>query len=169
MLCLEAYCICNFTWLRNVSEWNKLDSRNKRKTSDFRYLKWQLPCAEKFSLGKLPLKSTSSKKDIFIMPRPVRHPCKFNSLQKVIIEFESCLKISNDKKRNDFFQVKCKRDLGQEAEVQRWIEAILGEKVFNGNPYEDVLKDGVVLCKVMNTISPGLTNIPSFFLFCIIG
>ena len=79
-------------------------SRNKRKASDFRYLKWQLPCAEKFSLGKLPLKSTSSKKDIFIMPRPVRHPCKFNSIQKVIIEFESCLKISNDKKRNDFFR-----------------------------------------------------------------
>ena len=58
--------------------------------------------------------------------------------------------------------MKCKRDLGQEAEVQRWIEAILGEKVFNGNPYEDVLKDGVVLCKVMNTVSPGLTNITSF-------
>merc|ERR1712242_172139 len=77
------------------------------------------------SLGKLPHKSTSSRKDTFtvglIMPRPV----------------------------------KCKRDLGQEAEVQRWIEAILGEKVFNGHPYEDVLKDGVVLCKVMNTISPG--------------
>ena len=67
------------------------------------------------------------------------------------------------------FQVKCKRDLGQEAEVQRWIEAILGEKVFNGNPYEDVLKDGVVLCKVMNTVSPGLTHIPSFFFLCIIG
>ena len=77
-------------------------SRNKRKTSDFRCLKWQLPCTEKFSLGKLPLKSTSSKKDIFIMPRPVRHLWKLNSIQKVIIKFESCLKSGNDKKRNDF-------------------------------------------------------------------
>merc|ERR1712226_1018932 len=51
--------------------------------------------------------------------------------------------------------VLCKRDLSQEAEVQKWIEAVLGQKVFNGNPYEEVLKDGIVLCQVMNTISPG--------------
>ena len=79
-------------------------ARNKRKTLDFRCLKWQLPCAENFSLGKLPLQSTSSKKDIFIMPRPVRYPWKFNPIQKVIIKVESCLKISNDKKRNDFLR-----------------------------------------------------------------
>merc|ERR1712133_307692 len=51
--------------------------------------------------------------------------------------------------------VLCKRDAALEAEVQKWIEAVLGEKVFNGIPYEEVLKDGIVLCRVMNTLSPG--------------
>ena len=52
--------------------------------------------------------------------------------------------------------MKCKRDLYQELEVQKWIEEILGEKIFNGKlSYEDTLHDGVVLCKVMNTLSPG--------------
>ena len=42
-----------------------------------------------------------------------------------------------------------------EAEVQKWIEAVLGEKVFNGVPYEEVLKDGIILCKLINTLAPG--------------
>jgi hypothetical protein len=33
-----------------------------------------------------------------------------------------------------------------EGEVLAWIEAVLGEKLPNGN-YEDILKDGVVLCR----------------------
>lgn len=40
-----------------------------------------------------------------------------------------------------------------EAEVLTWIEAVLGEKLPN-QPYEDVLRDGVVLCKLINKISP---------------
>jgi len=51
--------------------------------------------------------------------------------------------------------VLCKRDLALEAEVEKWIEAVLGEKLFNGIPYEEVLKDGIVLCRLMNTLSPG--------------
>lgn len=36
-----------------------------------------------------------------------------------------------------------------------WIEAVLGEKLFNkGECYEDVLRDGQVLCKLMNKIQP---------------
>lgn len=50
----------------------------------------------------------------------------------------------------------CKRDSGQETEVQSWIEAVLGEKFPAGKPYEDVLKDGVVLCRLMNKLSPGI-------------
>lgn len=42
-------------------------------------------------------------------------------------------------------------------EVQKWIEAVLKEPVFqNGSlAYDDVLKDGVVLCNLINALSPG--------------
>ena len=43
----------------------------------------------------------------------------------------------------------------QEYQVQKWIEAVLNEPFPEGKPYEDVLKDGVILCKLMNTLSPG--------------
>ena len=52
-------------------------------------------------------------------------------------------------------QVLCKRNEMQEYEVQKWIEAVLNEPFPEGKPYEDVLKDGVILCKLMNTLSPG--------------
>ena len=42
----------------------------------------------------------------------------------------------------------------QEAEILQWIESVLGETLPKGD-YEDILKDGVVLCKLMNKISPG--------------
>merc|ERR1719493_52793 len=42
----------------------------------------------------------------------------------------------------------------QEQEVRDWIEAGLGEPLPAGD-YEDVLKDGVVLCKLMNKIEAG--------------
>lgn len=35
-----------------------------------------------------------------------------------------------------------------------WIEAVLGEKLSN-QPYEDVLRDGVVLCNLINKLAPG--------------
>ncbi|XP_076057902.1 muscle-specific protein 20 [Oratosquilla oratoria] len=40
-----------------------------------------------------------------------------------------------------------------EAEVAAWIEAVMGEKLPPGN-LDDVLKDGVVLCHLMNKIQP---------------
>lgn len=48
-----------------------------------------------------------------------------------------------------------KRDVQQEKEAQEWIEAVLGEKFPPGETFEDVLRDGQVLCKLMNKISPG--------------
>ena len=48
----------------------------------------------------------------------------------------------------------CKRDALQELEIQKWIEAVLNEP-FPEKPYEDALKDGVILCKLMNKLSPG--------------
>jgi len=53
-------------------------------------------------------------------------------------------------------QLAGKRDAEQEREAMEWIEAVLGEKLFNcGEPYEDVIKDGQVLCRLMNKIQAG--------------
>ncbi|XP_033217656.1 muscle-specific protein 20-like [Belonocnema kinseyi] len=48
-----------------------------------------------------------------------------------------------------------KRNLEQEKEAQEWIETILGKKFPVGETFEDVLRDGQVLCQLMNKISPG--------------
>ena len=52
-------------------------------------------------------------------------------------------------------KVLCKRNSVQEAEVQKWIEAVVNEPFPHDKPYEDALKDGVILCKLMNVLSPG--------------
>lgn len=46
------------------------------------------------------------------------------------------------------------RNKEQEAEVLSWIEAVLGEKLPSGN-YEDILRDGVILCNLINKLAPG--------------
>lgn len=46
------------------------------------------------------------------------------------------------------------RNKDQELEVLTWIFAVLGEPVPNG-AYEDILRDGVVLCKLANKLAPG--------------
>ncbi|XP_046740418.1 myophilin [Diprion similis] len=46
------------------------------------------------------------------------------------------------------------RNKEQEAEILAWIEAVTGEKLPPGN-YEDILKDGVVLCNLINKLAPG--------------
>lgn len=53
------------------------------------------------------------------------------------------------------FQILSKRDADQENDAQEWIESILGEKFPAGVIYEDHLRDGTVLCKVMNKLKPG--------------
>jgi hypothetical protein len=49
------------------------------------------------------------------------------------------------------------RNKEQEQEVITWIENVLGEELPN-QPYEDVLRDGVVLCNLINKIAPGSVN-----------
>lgn len=48
-----------------------------------------------------------------------------------------------------------KRSPTQDKEAQEWIEAILGKPFPAGQTYDDVLKDGQVLCELMNKIKPG--------------
>ena len=42
-----------------------------------------------------------------------------------------------------------------EWEVKRWIEAVLQEPFPDDQLYEDVLQDGIILCRLMNMLSPG--------------
>ncbi|XP_041354451.1 myophilin-like [Gigantopelta aegis] len=48
-----------------------------------------------------------------------------------------------------------KRDPELETQALDWIEAILGEPIDRKRPYEDVLKDGIILCNLMNKLTPG--------------
>lgn len=45
-------------------------------------------------------------------------------------------------------------DAQQKQELLEWIGAVVGEKLPAG-PFEKVLKDGVVLCKLINKLKPG--------------
>lgn len=53
-------------------------------------------------------------------------------------------------------QVAGKRETDQELEAQQWIEQVVGERFPPGVPYEDVLRDGIFLCKLMNKLQPGI-------------
>nr|AAY68367.1 muscle protein 20-like protein [Anoplophora glabripennis] len=48
-----------------------------------------------------------------------------------------------------------KRDPQQDKEAQEWIETLLGAKFPPGELYEDVIRDGTVLCQVINKLAPG--------------
>ncbi|XP_048749243.1 myophilin-like isoform X2 [Ostrea edulis] len=48
-----------------------------------------------------------------------------------------------------------KRDKALEAQALDWVEANLGEPVDRKTPYEDVLRDGIILCNLMNKLMPG--------------
>lgn len=48
-----------------------------------------------------------------------------------------------------------KRDKELEAQALDWVEANLGEPVDRKTPYEDVLRDGIILCNLMNKLMPG--------------
>lgn len=55
-------------------------------------------------------------------------------------------------------QVAGKRDPEQEREAQAWIEQVIGERFPPGVRYEDALRDGIILCKLMNRLSPGIIS-----------
>jgi len=46
------------------------------------------------------------------------------------------------------------RNKEQEDEILAWIAAVLGDPLPKGQ-FEDVLKDGVILCKLANKLTPG--------------
>lgn len=48
-----------------------------------------------------------------------------------------------------------KRDHEKEKEALDWVEAILGQPIDRKKPYEDVLKDGIILCDFINKLAPG--------------
>lgn len=52
-------------------------------------------------------------------------------------------------------KIAAKRDPYQDKEAQEWVESILGRKFPSGVLYEDYLRDGTVLCELMNKIKPG--------------
>lgn len=47
-----------------------------------------------------------------------------------------------------------KYDIPKEKEAQAWIEECTGSK-FPGGTFADALKDGTILCGLMNTLQPG--------------
>lgn len=49
-----------------------------------------------------------------------------------------------------------KRDLQQEAEAKRWIETVTGAAFPADLSYEDALRDGIILCKLMCHLAPGI-------------
>ncbi|KAJ8675016.1 hypothetical protein QAD02_010802 [Eretmocerus hayati] len=51
-------------------------------------------------------------------------------------------------------KIASKRDPEQEREALEWIQTILGQKFPTGMVIEDILKDGTVLCELMNAIKP---------------
>ncbi|EEB14245.1 Muscle-specific protein, putative [Pediculus humanus corporis] len=56
------------------------------------------------------------------------------------------------------WQVAGKREPEQEREAQEWIEQVVGERFPPGYAYEDVLRDGVFLCRLMNKLQPGIIS-----------
>lgn len=48
-----------------------------------------------------------------------------------------------------------KRSPEQDKEAKEWIESVLGAKFPAGEEYEDVIRDGTVLCQLINKLKPG--------------
>lgn len=43
----------------------------------------------------------------------------------------------------------------QKTEILDWIEAVVGTKISRDEPFEKVLKDGIILCNLANKLNPG--------------
>lgn len=52
-------------------------------------------------------------------------------------------------------KIAAKRSPEQDREAQEWIETLLGKKFPAGIAYEDALRDGIILCEVINKMAPG--------------
>ncbi|XP_055321574.1 muscle-specific protein 20-like [Sitodiplosis mosellana] len=53
------------------------------------------------------------------------------------------------------WQVAGKRVPEEELQAQQWIEQLIGER-FPNVPFEYALRDGIILCKLMNRLAPGI-------------
>lgn len=53
-------------------------------------------------------------------------------------------------------KIASKRNPDQDKEAQEWIEALLGKKFPPSEQYEDVIRDGQVLCQLINKLQPGI-------------
>ncbi|CAF1109256.1 unnamed protein product [Rotaria sordida] len=60
---------------------------------------------------------------------------------------------------SNLMKIATKRDPELDKEAQEWIESVIGEK-FPNRSYEDALRDGIILCKLMNKLQPNA--IPKF-------
>lgn len=56
------------------------------------------------------------------------------------------------------WQTAGKRDVEEERQAQEWIETIVGEPFPAGLRYEEALRNGIILCKLMNRLQPGLIS-----------
>jgi len=61
---------------------------------------------------------------------------------------------NNFKMSKNYWQFAGKRNKEDEAAAQAWIETIIAEQFPKGR-YEDVLRDGIILCKLINKLMPG--------------
>ncbi|ODN03617.1 Muscle-specific protein 20 [Orchesella cincta] len=52
------------------------------------------------------------------------------------------------------WQIAGRRNAEEEAEAQAWVEQVIQER-FPPGRYEDALRDGIILCKLMNKLMPG--------------
>lgn len=52
-------------------------------------------------------------------------------------------------------QVAGKREPEQEQQARQWIETVIGER-FPPVAFEEALRDGIILCKLMNRLAPGI-------------
>lgn len=63
-------------------------------------------------------------------------------------------------------KIASKYDVALEQEARLWIEAVLGEPISDEDPnqplgmdkFQAVLKNGIILCKLINKIKPGIMN-----------
>jgi len=52
-------------------------------------------------------------------------------------------------------KIASKRDPQMDRDAQAWIEAVINKKFPPGETYEETLKDGTVLCELLNKLKPG--------------
>ncbi|KAG0242827.1 calponin homology domain-containing protein [Mortierella sp. GBAus27b] len=57
-------------------------------------------------------------------------------------------------------KIAAKYDVGREIEARNWIETVVGEP-FPHEGFQASLKDGVLLCKLMNVLIPGFVKVKS--------